>query len=342
MSADLDAFLGAVRARTEARLRRVLGASREHLAASAPAALPMLQSAEDLTLRGGKRLRPALLHAAARAAGPVGDADRALEDLGAALELFQTYLLIHDDWMDGDALRRGAPSVHAALADTWKDPHVGACTAILAGNLLSGIVHDLVATVELPGERHRAVLQAFATLERDVIVGQCLDVLHHPDVEKIHDLKTGSYTVQGPIALGLAAVGAAERLGEHLARFARPLGLAFQLRDDLLGAFGSEAETGKPVGGDFREGKQTWLTRHALQHLPPEDKLQLSRMLGHPDADTDTVRALLLRAGARDSAEARVALLGRECLDALQGAPLDPEGASLLAGLARRITERAR
>jgi geranylgeranyl diphosphate synthase type I len=340
---SVDVFLAEVRARTEVRLRSVFADAQEAIARSAPAALPMLTSAQDLTLRGGKRLRPALLHAAARCAGAPEEATTlALETLGAALELFQTYLLIHDDWMDGDALRRGAPSVHAALTDTWKDPHVGACTAILAGNLLSGVVHDLVATVELPRERHRAVLRAFATLERDVIVGQCLDVVHHPDVERIHDLKTGSYTVLGPIALGLAAVGVDARLGPCLARFAQPLGLAFQLRDDLLGAFGSEAETGKPVGGDFREGKQTWLTRHALQKLPQEDRQRLQAALGSPEADTDAVRDLLLRAGARDAAEARIALLERQCLDALTDPALHPEGALLLAGLARKITERAK
>ncbi len=101
-------------------------------------------------MRGGKRLRPALLFAARDCVEPDAHPE-ASTDVGAAIELFQTYLLIHDDWMDNDPIRRGAPSVHVALARHYDDEHLGASSAILAGDLLSALVHDLVGTVELPG-----------------------------------------------------------------------------------------------------------------------------------------------------------------------------------------------
>jgi hypothetical protein len=112
--------------------------------------------------------------------------------------------------MDNDPIRRGAPSVHVALSRHYADEHLGASAAILAGDLLSALVHDLVASVDLHGPRRRALAAAWGRMEREVILGQCLDVTHSPDIQRIHDLKTGSYTVRGPMLLGAAIAGASE------------------------------------------------------------------------------------------------------------------------------------
>ncbi len=340
-------FLDAVRARVDARLHEVLDHAAAEARDAAPEALPVLDAARDLTLRGGKRLRPALLFAAVEAVTP-GDADTfrsAATDLGAALELLQSYLLAHDDWMDGDRVRRGAPSVHAALAARYGDEHTGACTAILAGDYLSCLVHDLVASLDLPRDRHRAVLRAFTRMEREVILGQCLDVTRSPDIERIHRLKTGSYTVRGPLILGHALAGGTDDACRALEAFAEPMGLAFQLRDDLLGAFGSEAETGKPVGGDFREGKQTALVAHALGHLGPADREALAHVLGNREAtptDIDRARALVASSGARAAAEERIEALRARCLEALDSTALRPAGCAVLGSIAHLLTDRTR
>lgn len=338
------AFLQAVRARVDARLEEILGEAHTFTAATAPATLPVLQAARDLTFRGGKRLRPALLFAAVECVEP-GAFPEAATDLGAALELLQTYLLVHDDWMDDDPIRRGAPSVHVALGKHYGDAHLGAATAILAGDLMGSLVHGVVAGIDLPTPRRRAVLSVFRRMEHEVILGQCLDVTRSPDIERIHHLKTGSYTVRGPLALGLGLAGASEAAREAVDAYALPLGLAFQLRDDVLGAFGSAAETGKPVGGDFREGKETFLLHHARAHLGTTDRQRLDARIGRrdlTDADIAEVQSLLTASGAREAADARVVALRGQCLAALDTPALQPQGRALLQAFAAWLTDRTR
>lgn len=337
-------FLERVRAAVEDRLREVLDQVEGDIATVAPNAVPMFEAARDLTLRGGKRLRPALLCAAVECVAP-GAYPHAAVDLGAALELFQTYLLIHDDWMDNDPVRRGAPSVHVRLARTYGDAQLGASTAILAGDMLCALTHEIVGSLDVPAPRRRAVVLAFGRMEREVILGQCLDVTSDPDVARIHDLKTGSYTARGPLLLGAALAGASPEAAAALEAFAEPLGLAFQLRDDILGAFGSEAETGKPVGGDFREGKNTLLVAHARAQLPGDARAELDAILGRRDAteaQVDRVRELLERSGARAHAESVVASLRARCLAALDSPALLPAGRSLLAGFVSLLTDRTK
>lgn len=337
-------FFAAVRSRVDARLREVLDECEAFTRDAAPDAIGIVDATRDLTVRGGKRLRPALLAAAVACVDPSAYPE-VVTDLGAALELLQTYLLVHDDWMDDDPVRRGAPSVHVALAARYGDRHIGASAAILAGDLMGTLVHDLVARIELPPARRRAVLRAFTRMEHEVILGQCLDVTHSPDTERVHHLKTGSYTVRGPLILGLEVAGGSEAARRTLDAYGAPLGVAFQLRDDVLGAFGTEAETGKAVGGDFREGKHTALVQHALSHLGSADAAELASLLGRRDvADPEIARtrALIEASGAREQVEARIRTLREQAVAALHSDVLRPEGRDLLASFAALMTERRR
>lgn len=339
-----ERFFTTVRAQVDARIVEILDAARGFTLSEAPDALPMFDAARDLTLRGGKRLRPAMLIAAIACARPDPFSAAAI-DLGAAMELLQTYLLVHDDWMDDDPIRRGGPSVHVLLAGAFGGEHLGACAAILAGDLMGALVHKLIADLDLPTARRREVNEVWATMEHEVILGQCLDVTQSRDVSRIHRLKTGSYTVRGPLRLGAAVADAGAEAREAMMRYAEPLGLAFQLRDDVLGVFGSERETGKPVGNDLREGKQTALVQHAMAHLDALDRGRLAGIVGRRDASDDEVhaaRALIERSGALKAAEEQIARLRAQCLDALAGDALLPEGSALLAALATMVTERTR
>lgn len=341
-ASSVGAFLVAVRARVDARLREVLDECEAFTLEAAPDAVGILEASRDLTFRGGKRLRPALLAASVACVDPAAYPG-AVTDLGAALELLQTYLLVHDDWMDDDPVRRGAPSVHVALARRYGDPHIGASAAILAGDLMGTLVHDLVARIELPTARRRGVLKAFCRMEHEVILGQCLDVTHSPDTDRVHHLKTGSYTVRGPLLLGLELAGGGDAARRALDAYGTPLGVAFQLRDDVLGAFGTEAETGKPVGGDFREGKRTALVQHALAHLGDAGAKELEGLLGHRDAsdrDVALARSLIEASGAREHVESRIRSLREQSIAALQTDVLRPEGRELLASFAALMTER--
>ena len=154
----------------------------------------------------------------------------------------------------------------------------------------------------------------------------------------MHDLKTGSYTVRGPVALGAALAGASANVAHALDAYARPLGIAFQLRDDLLGSFGDPKTTGKPVGTDLRRGKQTALI--VALRGDAEGARIMDRVLGVEDAPQDEVDALLARivaSGAKARVEARLEALVAEATRALGAVTLAPDARAVLDGAAAAL-----
>lgn len=354
-ASDRD-FVLEVRDATDAHLRSFFAARRAELRASAPEAELLVAGLDDLTMRGGaKRLRPAVLVAAQRAVAP----DARLSDVVAAcagLEVLQSYLLVHDDWMDGDLERRGGPSVHVMLrqqvgqenrpelrSGTPACDHLGDALAILAGDLGNAYAWDLVIESAARAPSPSAVLSVFSRMQRDVVAGQALDLRGSADVTRMQQLKTGSYTVDGPLALGATLAGATAAQLDGLARFGAPIGEAFQVRDDLLGTFGDTAVTGKPVGNDLRAGKRTAIVREAETTVDDATRAPLTRVLGRSDASAADIQAamrILEQTGVRARVETRLEGLLKSALDALDAAPIDPRGRTLLAGLARKIARR--
>ncbi len=336
-------FVHEVREATDAHLRAFFSARRAELRASAPEAELLVVGLEDLTMRGGaKRLRPAVMVAAQRAIRP----EARLADVVAAcaaLEVLQSYLLIHDDWMDGDLERRGGPSVHVMLRKQVTHEHLGDALAILAGDLGNAYAWDLVIESAARAPNPSAVLSVFSRMQRDVVAGQALDLRASADVTRMQQLKTGSYTVDGPLALGATLAGATPSQLDGLARFGVPIGEAFQVRDDLLGTFGDTAVTGKPVGNDLRAGKRTAIVREAETSVALADRAPLTRVFGQADAsepDVQSAMQMLERVGVRARVETRLEALLDEALAALDAAPIDPRGRTLLAQLARKIARR--
>lgn len=333
---------GKVQLEVEARLATVLDAELESAARVAPEVCDMVGALADLCRRGGKRLRPTLLAAGALAANARAKLDAAYA-AGVALELLQAYFLIHDDWMDGDSVRRGGPSVHMALAQRFEDRHTGEAAAILAGDYAVALATQVLASVAVPAKVHAQLFSSFARMQRSAVLGQQIDIVARAsDVEQAYALKTGSYTVQGPLELGALLAGGSQTTLTALARYARPLGVAFQLRDDLLGAFGEPRETGKPFGNDIKAGKRTALLLKALARARGPDRRLLSRVVGNAnaaDADVTAVLAVFERTGARAEIEARVEELADEALGAL-GRGITPHGRELLTGAVVALTQR--
>ena len=339
------AWLEEVKARVEERLEAFFDEKRAAALRLAPQTEELVEAVAQLTLRGGKRFRPALMVAAFRAVAPE-EAWVEVIDAGAALELMQTYLLIHDDWMDADDERRGGPAVHAWLRDRHGgDRHLGDSLAILAGNLASAQAWDLLARgVRREPARSRAI-DVFLDVHQEVVFGQQLDLLGDADVPRMQRLKTGSYTVRGPIALGAVLGEATDDERAALEAFAEPLGEAFQMRDDLLGTFGDPARTGKPSGGDLRAGKRTSLVRALESIASVEQAAAVRAVLGRADAGEDALqraREALIASGARQRVEARLAELVREATQSLAGAPLRAPGVDMLRELADRLAVRDR
>jgi geranylgeranyl diphosphate synthase type I len=299
---------------------------------------PAFAQLRDYVLRGGKRLRGALVEQGALAAG--GDVAAALEP-SVGVELLHTYLLIHDDFMDRDDVRRGGPTIHAALGSD----HVAGSVAILLGSLCQAWAWELVLAAPVPPENALRAAQLLASSLQDVTVGQTLDVLatlapplDAQGVLEVESLKTGSYTFELPLRLGALLFGAGERTVDALSRYARPLGQAFQIADDLLGTFGAPEVTGKPNASDLREGKRTLLIAKALELATPADAERLRDGLGRQDADVEELRAILRRSGAVDAARADAQRLRDESLTSL--GDLRPPVAENLRQLAAYTVDR--
>jgi geranylgeranyl diphosphate synthase, type I len=304
-----------------------------------------------LVLAGGKRLRPAFCYWAFVGAG--GDpADPRVVDAGAALEMLHTFALVHDDVMDGSALRRGLPAIHtAAMARheqrEWRGEarRFGEGAAILVGDL--AFVYADMLFGEAPPDARRV----FDELRVELCVGQYLDLVgtasgsSDPDeAECIERYKSGKYTVERPLHLGAALAGRLDALATHLSSVGLPLGQAFQLRDDLLGVFGDATVTGKPVGEDLREGKLTPLVAVAATRADAAGARVLAR-LGQPDITTAEITALqdlLVATGARDEIERAIERLVEEALGELACAPLEPAARTALEELATFVAWRDR
>ncbi|MFE9680430.1 polyprenyl synthetase family protein [Streptomyces sp. NPDC006285] len=303
------------------------------------------------TLDGGKRMRSRFVWWALRACGGGPDRAEAALRVGAALELIQTCALVHDDVMDGARLRRGRLTLHADVAAQYAGTvpggagaRFGEAAAILAGDLALAWADDLVAAVDTAPA---AVRDLWSAMRTEMVAGQYLD-LHGqasssyslPRAIRAACLKSALYSVERPLALGAALAGADAARGEALCSAGRRIGIAFQLRDDLADVFGDPGRTGKPVGGDIRTGKPTYLV--ALGQARAEatgDRRGLAvlrRSLGRADLSDDgldEVRAVLTATGARDLVEAKIERLVAQGMRHLRSAPLEPEAGHRLREL---------
>jgi len=337
------ALLSTVRRDVDARLRGYLDARLDAVRTHGREVTDMVGAVRDLSLRGGKRLRAALVVAGFRTANPNADLEPAV-DAGVALELLHTYFLIHDDWMDGDTVRRGGPAVHTQLSRRFRSRELGAASGILAGDFAAAMAVDALSRVELVPARAMAVLNCFGQMQMDAVLGQQLDVIGSgKNVETTYQLKTGSYTVRGPLRLGALLANASPRILTALDRFAMPVGVAFQLRDDLLGAFGDPEATGKPLGSDLRSGKRTVLLTTALRRARGRDHRLLKSVVGTPRASDAKIRAaigVLERSGAKAAVEARIADLVTSAEVALRAGRIPADASALLRGAAHALTER--
>ena len=348
-STPVPASLLVVADRVEARLRHTLSAEIDRWAQLDAELVAPLRSLEQLVLAGGKRLRPAFCHWGYIGAG--GDASAPIiVDAGAAFEMLQAFALVHDDVMDGSATRRGARTAHLDFADrhrtaSWRgeDRRFGEGVAILIGDIAHVYADRFMSPA--PAE----ALAIWHELRVELNVGQYLDVLGSArgDVDlagarRIARYKSGKYTIERPLHVGAALAGRASELCAPLSRYGDPLGEAFQLRDDLLGAFGDEAMTGKPVGDDLREGKPTPLLAVATERATAEQRAVLA-LVGTRDLLADEiagVQAVLVDTGAVIEIEATIDALTHEAIDAVGGLDIAPNAKAALVELAHYVAWR--
>lgn len=340
-------FAADVRVRVERRLAQLSALQRTRLT-ELDEGLPALGDALfDLTLRGGKRLRSVLVAAGLIAARPDADLAPAIA-AGAAIELLQSYFLIHDDWMDGDALRRGGPTVHVALARHLGGARQGEWAAILAGDYAVALAQAELASAATDAERALRLFQQFAEIQRDTVCGQFLDVTgaaERSSDHRLEELKTSAYSVRGPLVMGATLGGASSSLLAACDTYGRAIGVAFQLRDDVLALFGDPRTTGKPRGNDLLAGKMSSVIRAALRLGSSAERDAIRSVLGRPDAGANALQLALdalESSGAVREIEAQIAqLVGLASAQLRSDAGLSARGLAYLSQLSTRLTERA-
>jgi geranylgeranyl diphosphate synthase, type I len=335
--------------RVEARILELLDREIARWSTVEDALAEPLDELRAMVRAGGKRLRPAFCHCAFVGSGGSRDRDDVI-DAAAALELVHTFALVHDDVMDGSDIRRNRDAVHRHFirrhgATSWRgEPRrFGEGMAILVGDFAL-VYADVLMRGASP-----SVLDVFDQLRVELCVGQSLDLMTTAKAStdpvaarRIALYKSAKYTVERPLHLGAALAGRMPALEEPFTAIGLPLGAAFQLRDDVLGAFGEADVTGKPVGDDLREGKATPLVAIAAARADPEDQALLDR-LGADDLALDEIAALqdlFVRTGALKEVELEVERLVGEAHAALDGAPITAEARDLLGELADYVAWR--
>ena len=308
----------------------------------------------DLVATGGKHLRPAFVYWGHRATG--AEHDDAVLCPAAAVQLLHTFALLHDDVMDRSPERRGRASAYSSLADMHVRDGLegdaewfGIGGAILAGDLAFVWADQMFDETPLPAPVLDRARRVFTTLRVEVMAGQYLDMrlaglptASETDALRVALLKSGRYTVTRPLQLGAAIGGGTPELDQALGRYGDAVGVAFQLRDDVLGVFGDPESTGKGDLDDLREGKRTVLLLKAMQHASATQREELGRVVGNRDltsGDADSARAIIVDTGALAEVEELIADRRRAADAAL--AEVDESARQALADLADLAAYRA-
>ena len=330
-------------------LRKYLSRKIKEADKISPYAGEVIEHVADLTLRGGKRIRPALFYYSFLAHGGKDRKRAVLASL--AIEMSETYLLIHDDIMDDDELRRGGVTIHESysrIADekfkTKSNPRLfGSSMAINAGDIACAMSNEILVN---SGFKADLIVKAINELNKTYIkecYGQTLDVysqlrddVEPDDVILVHELKTVPYTFDGPLKIGAILAGANEKDLKKLSDFAVPLGTAFQIQDDILGMFSSEEKLGKPVTSDLKEGKKTLLILDALKVADKKQKEIIESNLGNKNVSLTGLRAVrrvVEETGSLERSKKLAEKLVSKAMKALDSLKLEKEGKEFLLGI---------
>ncbi|MFZ1720499.1 MAG: polyprenyl synthetase family protein [Candidatus Moraniibacteriota bacterium] len=317
-----------------------------------------LKAVKDITMAGGKRLRAAGMYYGYLAGG--GTERKVMLETAVSVECIHAFLLIHDDIMDRDVIRHGVPTIHERyrklaekLFPKTDAVHFGNSIALIVGDMVGALGNDIIFRSPFPKER---IFQALSRLQKIIaftVVGQAKDVYLEyrkqatsEEILKMYECKTAKYTMEGPVHLGLLLAGAPEEMLAKFSSFALPLGIAFQIQDDVLGLYGSSERIGKAQGSDLREGKMTLLNALLLERLSKEERKTFITLLGKGMALTEEdirhAQELMEREGVLTDVKDRARqyiIEGREALLTLRG-EISDESYDFFSGIAEYMMVR--
>lgn len=361
----------------QANLDRFCQKQRTDFEAISADLIPVVDYTQSL-LQGGKRFRALFCYWAWRASlndssyhqseQEIQDSEQAIAGIAASLEMFHAAALVHDDLLDQSDTRRGAPAIHKRFETLHKEKswagapeRFGVAGSVLVGDLMLGWSSEIFGNALLHSpnrEIESACRDEFSLMRVEVMAGQYLDVLEENAAatrpvsegvgraEKVILYKTAKYSIEAPLRIGAAFAGADPAKLNQFTQFGIPLGIAFQLRDDILGVFGDPSVTGKPAGDDLREGKRTVLvalTLEALTERSPSMAESFEELLTSRELDAHQIafmQKLIKDSGALEKTERMIVELGDRSLESLDAANLEESAKATLKALALKVISR--
>lgn len=314
-----------------------------------------LKNVKELVLAGGKRLRPALMYYGYLAAG--GKEKKKMLKTCVSVELIHFFLLIHDDIIDRDSKRHGKDTVHFTYEKIAKkifpkndNMHFGNSMAIIIGDMIGALGNQIIYNSGFSSELIVKALHKLQGVVSFTVIGQAKDIYMQnkgkaieEEVLEMYKYKTAKYTFEGPLHLGAILGGASNEILTDLTKAAIPLGIAFQIKDDLLGLFGSEKKMGKPIGSDVEEGKQTILLAKARERASREQKKVLENILCKKDLNSGELKRfqkIILDTGAMAYAKGLIDQKVEESKKIIKNIKISRESKKFLSGVADYVKER--
>jgi geranylgeranyl diphosphate synthase, type I len=347
----LAEFKRKVDSEIEVYFERVIAEARKKDAVTTEA----LKYVKKMILAGGKRLRPAFMYYGYLAAG--GKDLPKIIKASISIELVHTFLLIHDDIIDRDFKRHGMDTVnlkYSKLAKTYfpkKDPlHFGNSIAIVVGDMVGAMGNQVIYESTFDPKLVVRALHKLQDIVSMTVIGETKDIYieytgkaDEEEILKMYEYKTAKYTIEGPLHLGAILAGATDSILESFSEYAVPLGIAFQIQDDILGVFGDEEKLGKPVGSDIESGKQTLLVAKAMEKINRKQKNILESTLGKKNLTRNEIedfRKVIRDTGSLDYAKNMSFDLINKGKKAIENEKMNKEAKDFLLGIAEYMVNR--
>ena len=280
----------------------------------------LFKSIKEFICRPGKRIRPILF--CIGYLGFSGKTPSGLYRSALSLELLHDFMLVHDDIIDKSDTRRGSPSMHALLNQylgSGKNIKFdGEDLAIVIGDVMYAMGLDAFLAVKENPRRKENALRKLISAALYTGSGEFIELLlgakplenvSREDIYKIYDYKTANYTFASPLTMGSTLAGAQAGQTKKLYAYGMLLGRAFQIKDDIIGTFGEEKDTGKSNLTDIKEAKRTLLIWHAFNHSSEKDRLAIKRIMdGNFSNKTELlrIRGIIIKSGALVYAENQI------------------------------------
>lgn len=298
-------------------------------------------------IEGGKKVRGALTVLGYKAAG--GKKQKDIIPVSAAAEILHSSLLIHDDFIDHDEVRRGKPTMHK-LYSKGKNDHYGASIALIVGDLGLFMGHHLLIDSSFDADKKIKAAKELDNLLINTAYGEILDIafdqkdkLTWDEIFKVRKLKTADYTFSLPLKIGAILGGAEEKTLKAIDRYGEPVGIAFQVRDDVLGVYGDPGVTGKSNESDIREGKKTFLFTKATEMAEDKDRKFLEEWYGSENLTKEKmqkIRKIVKDSGALQYSENLAQELVKKGVAEIPKITKDKKYQQILEGLAEYMIKR--